>query len=316
MKRAPAIAVAFMLATSASLLTLTSPGSAHDWSASLSDRAGDSSLRDILAERVGNRAGLRDRILDRLEERAALRDALMDRLERRQALREAILDRLAERGEFDEYTPERVTDRESLRDILGGGFENRFGGGVENREALRDEIRGLIVNRLERRAALRDELMDRLEQRQALREAILNRLENRGELRDSPGTHEQRDQSEYESISCGQRRGASTGPAGDEELLLKQQRLGNDGADTAGSCELGQSDSQLHREKKQVTHRRRSLPGTPVSTRLLVYGASSYDLPNRTPHVASSFCGPTIVRTQHFSGRATSGARQNQSKAD
>ena len=70
--------------------------------------------------------------------------------------------------------------------------------------------------------------------------------------------------------------------------VLKQQRFGDDGADTAGARELGQSDDQLHREKKQVTHRQGRLPGTPFSTRLLVYGGSRYDLRIRTPQVVTS----------------------------
>jgi hypothetical protein len=68
---------------------------------------------------------------------------------------------------------------------------------------------------------------------------LTRRLENRGDLRDSSGTHEQRHQSEHESIDCAQRGGASTGTSADEELLFKQQRFGRDGADTAGARELG-----------------------------------------------------------------------------
>jgi len=113
--------------------------------------------------------------------------------------------------------------------------------------------------------------------------SVESALENRSDIHDSSGTHEQRHQSEHESIDCGQGWGAPTGTAADEELLFKQQRLGNYGADTAGAGELGQGDDQLHREKKQVTHRQSRLSKTPFSTRLLAYGASRYNLRIRTP---------------------------------
>jgi len=109
------------------------------------------------------------------------------------------------------------------------------------------------------------------------------RLENRGELRDSSVTHEQRDQSEHESIDCGQGRGASTGTAADDQLVLQQQRLGNDGANATGPREPGQGNEQLHREKKHVAHRGGRLSETAVSTRLLELGAAGYDQRIRTP---------------------------------
>ena len=96
--------------------------------------------------------------------------------------------------------------------------------------------------------------------------------------------HEQGYQAEHKSIDRGQRRGASTGTAADNQLVLEQQRFGDDGADPAGARELGQGDDQLRREEKQITHRRGRLPGIPVSTRLPVCGVSRYDRRIRTPH--------------------------------
>jgi len=113
------------------------------------------------------------------------------------------------------------------------------------------------------------------------------RLENRCELRDSSGTHEQRDQSEHESIHCGQGRGASTGTAADNQLVLQQQRLGNDGADATGPREPNQDNEQLHREKKHVAHRGGRLSETAVSTRVLELGAARYDQRIRTPQEAT-----------------------------
>ena len=107
MKRAPAIAVAFMLAASASVLTIASasPAAAQGWRESMPDRMENSgnysggNYGDMLGERMGNQGALRERILDRLEERAALRDLLLNRLERRGELRDRILDRLSNQGE-------------------------------------------------------------------------------------------------------------------------------------------------------------------------------------------------------------------------
>ncbi len=78
------------------------------------------------------------------------------------------------------------------------------------------------------------------------------------------------------------RGGASTGAAADHQLVLEQQRFGDDRADTAGARKLRQGDDQLHREEKQVTHRRVRLPGISVSTRLPIYGLSGYDRRIRT----------------------------------
>ncbi len=84
MKRAPAIAVAFMVAASASLLTAASPASAQGWrELGYAGTERGSSLRDLLPDRMQSRADLRDLIMDKLAERAALRDLLQNRLERR-----------------------------------------------------------------------------------------------------------------------------------------------------------------------------------------------------------------------------------------
>ena len=84
MKRASAIAVAFMVAASASLLTAASPASAQSWRELVSDRMEQGScLRDLLQDRMQSRADLRELIMDKLAERAALRDLLKDRMERR-----------------------------------------------------------------------------------------------------------------------------------------------------------------------------------------------------------------------------------------
>lgn len=100
-----------------------------------------------------------------------------------------------------------------------------------------------------------------------------NRLENRGDLRDSSGTDEQRGQSEHESIDGGQRWGAVPRTTADDQLMLQDQGLGDNGANTTGSHELGKGDDKLNREKKQVTHRQGRLPWTQLSTILLVYSA-------------------------------------------
>ncbi len=75
------------------------------------------------------------------------------------------------------------------------------------------------------------------------------------------------------------------GTASDDQLVFQQQRLGDNRADAAGARKLGQSDEPMYCKKKQVTHRRSSLPGAPVSTRLPVCGVSRYDRRIRTPHV-------------------------------
>ena len=85
-------------------------------------------------------------------------------------------------------------------------------------------------------------------------------LQNRCELGDSSGTHEQREQSEHESIDGGQRWGAPTRTAADDQLMLEEQRFGDDGANTAGQGELGQGDDQLNREENQIAHRHGKLP--------------------------------------------------------
>ena len=81
-----------------------------------------------------------------------------------------------------------------------------------------------------------------------------SRLKHCGELRDSSGTHEQRHQSEHESIDCGQRRRSSSGTAADEELMLQEQRLGDDRANAAGAHHLGKSDDQLNGQEEQTAH--------------------------------------------------------------
>ena len=101
MKRAPAIAVAFMVAASASLLTAASPGSAQGWRESVSGGMEQgSSLRDLLGDRMQSRSDLRELIMDKLAERAALRDLLQNRLERRADIGDLIRDRLASRGDL------------------------------------------------------------------------------------------------------------------------------------------------------------------------------------------------------------------------
>ena len=87
------------------------------------------------------------------------------------------------------------------------------------------------------------------------------------------------------TIDCGQGWGASTGTAANNQLVFKQKRFRDDGADAAGTREFGQGDDQLRREKKQVTHRQGRLPWTRFSARLRIYGVSRYDWRIRTPHV-------------------------------
>ncbi len=87
-------------------------------------------------------------------------------------------------------------------------------------------------------------------------------------------------------------RGASTGTTADDQLVLQQQRFGNNRADTAGAREPGQGDEQMYHEKKQVAHRRARLPGIPVSTRLLACWVSRYDRRIRTPQAHNKRAGP------------------------
>ena len=78
----------------------------------------------------------------------------------------------------------------------------------------------------------------------------------------------------------------SPATAADDHLVLEQQRFGDDGADPAGACELGQGGDQLRGEENQVTHRRCQAIGIPVSTRSPVCGVSRYDRRIRTSRVS------------------------------
>ena len=105
-------------------------------------------------------------------------------------------------------------------------------------------------------------------------------------------------------------RRASTGAAADNQLVLEQQRLGDDGADAAGAREPGQGDEQMYHEKKQVAHRRARLPGIPVSTRLLACWVSRYDRRIRTPQVNGNVLGNFGVKEAVQSYLVRSGVEQ------
>ncbi len=57
---------------------------------------------------------------------------------------------------------------------------------------------------------------------------------------------------------------APTGTAADDQLMLQEQGLGDDGVESAGSRPLGDGDDKLKREEKQVTHPEEGYQGCPA----------------------------------------------------
>lgn len=109
--------------------------------------------------------------------------------------------------------------------------------------------------------------------------------------------HEQRRQSEHESINCAQGRGASTGAAADSQVVLEQRRFCDDGANAAGARKHGQGAEQLCRKRSK--------------SRIVRSGYQSYRSAQNCPYAGSH----AIMANSHPTGARVQIA-QKRSRAD